>query len=136
VPAGERVPEQVTLADLPATILDLLTLEEVSPFPGVSLARYWSDDYNPNNMTATLLSEVSQGINMEPWLPVMKGDMTSLVAEGLHYIKNGDGREELYDFENDPDEERDLATSDEGRRLLAQFRMSLDLILSGRRSLK
>ena len=59
--------------------------------------------------------------------------MKSLVAGRYHYVRNGDGSEELYDFENDPDEQHDLATSSEGRRLLARFRVSLDLMLADRR---
>jgi hypothetical protein len=35
--------------------------------------------------------------------------MTSVIAGPLHYILNGDGVEELYDIERDPDELADLA---------------------------
>ena len=55
-------------------------------------------------------------------MPVMEGDMTSLVAGRYHYIKNGDGSEELYDFESDPEEKGDLGDSEKGRELLARFR--------------
>ena len=64
----------------------------------------------------------------------MKGDMKSLVMDGMHYIKNGDGREELYDFESDPAEERDLAGSEEGRRALERFRRSLMTFLGRNRA--
>ena len=44
--------------------------------------------------------------------------MASLVAGGMHYIKNeGDGREELYDIEADPGETQDLASSGHGRQM-------------------
>ena len=56
--------------------------------------------------------------------------MKSLVAGRYHYIKNGDGREELYNFESDPAEERDLASSEEGREMLQQFRTHLSTTLA------
>ena len=56
--------------------------------------------------------------------------MKSLLVNRYHYIKNGDGREELYDFENDPLEQHDLARSEDGRRALARFRTFLETILA------
>ena len=37
--------------------------------------------------------------------PVAKGPMKSLVAEGMHYIRMADGREELYFLKSDPEEQ-------------------------------
>jgi arylsulfatase A-like enzyme len=134
VPAGRRVPEPVTLRDIPATVVDLVGFEGKPHFPGHSLAPYWSTGHDPGRSAAALLSEVSQSINLAAWLPSMKGDMKSLVMDGMHYIKNGDGREELYDFESDPAEERDLAGSEEGRRALERFRRSLMTFLGRNRA--
>ena len=33
--------------------------------------------------------------------PITKGSMQSVVLNGLHYIRNGDGREEDYDLDAD-----------------------------------
>ncbi|HWP48980.1 MAG TPA: sulfatase [Candidatus Limnocylindrales bacterium] len=129
VPAGRRVHEAVTLRDIPATILDLVKPEASSRFPGHSLARYWKGTDNSHSSSSALLSEISKCINMPAWLPACKGDMKSLVTDGMHYIRNGDGREELYDLENDPAEEQDLANSEEGRQRLEEFRRSLETIL-------
>jgi arylsulfatase A-like enzyme len=57
-----------------------------------------------------LLSEISQGINLNPWLPASRGDMKSLVVGSKHYIRISDGTEELYDLETDPGETRNLIT--------------------------
>ena len=54
----------------------------------------------------------------------------SLVDDGFHYVRNGDGTEELYDFASDPKEERDLARSREGAERLARFRSSLQEIVA------
>jgi arylsulfatase A-like enzyme len=130
VPAGHHVHEPVTLRDIPSTVIELIKFEGKSHFPGNSLARYWSDGNDLGKSAAAALSEVSQSINLAEWLPSMKGDMKSLVMNGMHYIQNGDGREELYDFENDPAEARDLAGSEKGRRVLEQFRQSLTTLLA------
>ena len=130
VPAGKRVYEPVTLRDLPATIIDLVNLEGMPKFPGNSLSQYWEGISQPGGSVSPLLAEVSKGINTDAWLPVSRGDMRSVVFDGRHYIKNGDGREELYDFENDPAEEHDLAGSEEGRRVIERFREPLHKILA------
>ena len=41
-------------------------------------------------------------------MPTRRGDMQALFEGRMHYIRNGDGTEELYDFEADPREENDL----------------------------
>ena len=57
--------------------------------------------------------------------PVGRGPMTSLVAEGLHYIRNGDGREELFDLDGDPGEIHDLASAPKYDTALKSFRERL-----------
>ena len=42
VPANRVVAEPVSLRDVPATVVDLLGLGRDAPFPGRSLARFWS----------------------------------------------------------------------------------------------
>jgi arylsulfatase A-like enzyme len=130
VPAGKRVHEIVTLRDIPATIMDLVKLEGTPRFPGNSLSRHWNGSTDAVDSKSLLLAEISKGINMPEWLPVMKGNMVSLVADGYNYIRNGDGREELYDFESDPGEERDLSGSEKGHTTIERFRGLLGNILA------
>ena len=132
VPAGRVVHAPVTLRDLPATILDLAGLADPPALPGTSLARYWRDpDGGAAAPDALLLAEASQRVfGVHPWYPLSKGDMQSLIGGGYHYIKNGDGSEELYDFQNDAAEERNLADTDVGRRIIAQRRESLTAMLA------
>jgi arylsulfatase A-like enzyme len=129
VPADMIVRTPVSLRDLPATVLDLIKLEGGDIFPGSSLVRYWNgsrDDGGPP--TSPVLSEV----HFSGGGP----KMTSLVADGRHYIrrhlKDGKSPESLYDFESDPWEQRDLAGSEEGRRALTRFRTTLQAILPRR----
>src|SRR4030095_12805330 len=55
--------------------------------------------------------------------------MKSVVIDDYHYIENGDGMAELYDFKQDPLEQCNIAQSTEGRRLLPIFRTRLQYVL-------
>jgi len=97
-PAGIRVGEPVSLRDLPATMLELAGLADTAHVAGTSLSRYWDG----SGATAlALLSEVREGHNTPDSVPISRGPMQSLVARGMHYILNGDGEEELYDYATD-----------------------------------
>ncbi len=130
IPAGERVEESVSLRDLPATIIDLLNLDAEPLFPGDSMARYWDGTDDLDGLEAApLLSEVNFASGVPEWYPVSKGDMKSLIIDQYHYIKHGDGREELYDIERDPREKQDLISSRNGRLRVDHFRASLEQVL-------
>ena len=132
VPAGKVIHDPVTLRDIPATVIDLIGLEGPASFPGTSLTRYWQKPKEPRRPKDELLiSEAHRTEFGHPWYPLIKGDMTSLVFAGYHYIKNSDGREELYDFEDDPAEQRDLASSQEVQAALKRFRKWVETSLAG-----
>ncbi len=134
LPQGLSVAEFVTLRDLPATMLDVTGVENEALLPGRSLTRFWEGDSGTGREgePQALLSEVSKGIRKQKSKPVSRGDMKSLALNGLHYIKNGDGVEELYDLKVDRAEERDLAGLPERRAGLLQFRALLPLSLVGK----
>jgi len=46
----------------------------------------------------------------------------SLIGDGYHYIRYGDGSEELFDFENDQDELNDLSGSVKHQEVLKRLR--------------
>ena len=110
VPAGLTVETPVSLVDLASTVLDLTGTASgaPAPLPGRTLASHW--DGAPPAAGTPVFAEVSQGINTAAWLPVSRGRMTSVVMNGWHYIRNGDGTEELYDFAHDPAEAENRAT--------------------------
>jgi arylsulfatase A-like enzyme len=152
VPGGTTVPTPVSLRDLAATVLDLAGAEP-SGIGGGSLAPLWSGA--PLEGDRTLLSEWSGG-SLTALPPVSHPGLLarsmafvrqklgietggkreimvrtkSLVDDGFHYVRNGDGTEELYDFASDPKEEHDLARSREGAERLARFRSSLQEIVA------
>jgi hypothetical protein len=65
--------------------------------------------------------------------PAAKGPMRSLVGGGMHYIRSGDGHEELYDLGSDPEERMDVAGMAEAREVLQHFRDGLRWMLRTRR---
>jgi hypothetical protein len=73
-------------------------------------------------------------MDSNPWYPAAKGDMTSLTDTRHHYIRNGDGSEELYDIANDPDERHDLGKREDSRQLLEQYRKALHASLGADRA--
>lgn len=155
-PPGTRVADPVSLRDMPATILGLAGLRDQGGLGGRSLARFWEATGSSEAFAAdTLLSEFA-GVSARPSINARKKpvalvvarirqalglgaeeeeettdfrSMKSLVDGGYHYIRNGDGGEELYDFEDDPAERTNLTSSVEGERWTTRFAAWLDGIL-------
>lgn len=126
VPENISVSEPVTLRDLPATIVDLAQLGDKDRFPGNSLAQFWNGTMNTASATRSpLLSELTLGPFTHPHEPAFLGDMKSLVIDRKHCILNGDGREEVYDLDSDPQENVDLSGTEEGRQINQRFRSLL-----------
>ncbi len=108
VPAGRTVAEPVSLRDLPATVLSLAGLPV--ELPGRSLARHWSPrGADAPAVDEPLLMELSVWERLPKDTPITRGPMASVLDGGLRLIRNGDGREELFDFTGDRDERADLA---------------------------
>ncbi len=81
-----------------------------------------------------LLMETSKplGLTNQGREPVARGPMKSLIAEGMHYIRTADGREELYDLKSDPAERSNLADYSFASASLQRFRTSLSAMLKAR----
>jgi arylsulfatase A-like enzyme len=120
--AGRTVDVPVSLSDLPATISDLAGLR-ATPFTGRSLARLWHDSLS--GAPDTIISAVQQVPRQAIEYPASAGNMVSLVAGDLHFIRNlGTHREELYDYVKDPFERQDLSQTPAGALALPAFRAS------------
>jgi arylsulfatase A-like enzyme/chromate transport protein ChrA len=141
VPAGQRIARPVSLRDLPATVLDFLDVDE-GALPGATLARHWTpaerrtsnDELRTStgaDAVAAEVREASWAKMWSPWYPAAKGDMQSITDEAFHYIRNGDGTEELY-AESDPGERRNLAGLPEGLAILERYRALLRATVGGR----
>lgn len=127
-PSGQVIDEPVSLRDLPATVLDLAGLEQGGTFPGRSLARFWArPEGAPQPAFEPLLMELERPelLTNQGRDPAAKGPMKSLVAGGMHYIRSGDGREELYALKLDPAEKTNLTGFPEAQVSLEGFRGAL-----------
>ena len=125
-PAAVSTP--VSLRDLAATVVDLAGLAEGAPFPGASLAGLWRDP--GATMPSPLLTSVTPSAGQPDWFPSSKGDMQALVHEGMRYIRNGDGSEELYDVAADPWERTNLVALPERQQALTGARTALDRLMA------
>ncbi len=113
VPAGRRVAETVSLRDVPRTILALTGIEDAR-FPGTPLGVLWGRERDSATPLSAVLAEVSAVPGSPPHIPVGRGDMLSLTEQGHHLIINGDGVLELFDWQADPQETRDLVETEAG----------------------
>ena len=129
VPAGETVSAPVSLRDLATTMAGLSHPGRSIPFPGRPLSRFWEGPAAGPGPVEPLLSTVRHARNVPAWLPVSRGDMAAILAGQWRYIRNGDGGEELFDIEADPQEQRNLIETAEGRRALPGLRADLAALL-------
>ena len=132
VPAGRSVAVPVSTRDVPATILDLVGLE--GNFPGKSLARAWADAPAPAEPVLATVSRSAKLANLRTNAPARLGTMFALILDDLKLIRNGDGRDELYDLATDPEEARDLADSPNSAADLARLREHLGRLTTTDRS--
>lgn len=129
VPAGRVVAEPVSTRDVGRTILDLVGAGPDVAFPGSSLQALWSD---APGVGAPVLATVSRAVKLSKLAtnaPARRGPMFSLIEGGRKLLRNGDGRDELYDLRADPGEARDLAGSAESGADLERLRARLGSLL-------
>jgi arylsulfatase A-like enzyme len=125
LPKAARVQEPVSLRDLAATIVDLAGADSTR-FPGVSLAELVAGE---REVTSPVISETRKGINIGRRNPSGRGTLRSIIDGDLHYIRNGDGVEELYDLKADRAEAHNLAATDAGKQVVAAMRGRLQQFL-------
>jgi len=127
VPAGQVVDHPVSLRDLAATIVSLTGAEQ-SPFPGKSLERFWGAERG-TQPSDSLLSELNFTARLPANTPISRGPMKSLILDGSRLIRNGDGVNELYDFESDTLEARNLAGDSSSAVTLVRLNEALGALL-------
>ncbi len=133
VPAGRTVAVPVSLKDLAATVLAVAGARP--DLPGRSLARYWEGPVTGAAATReALLMELNHAPRLPTDAPIAKGPMKAVLQNNLKLIRNGDGREELYDFANDRTDSRDLAAMPEHQGDLKALRAALDALAASRSS--
>jgi arylsulfatase A-like enzyme len=128
-PAGLIVKTPVSLRDVPATVVDQLGLSAGSPFPGHSLAAFWSTKPDqPPPVTSPAFSElVGSLLEFERHdRPSRRGLQMSVLTSGWQYIRDGTGRpEQIYDLTRDMGELDNLAKKPEVYKQLDVLRRTL-----------
>jgi arylsulfatase A-like enzyme len=131
-PAGRRVSEPVSLRDLPATVLNLVESGESRKFPGAPLSRFWQTEQSEPELPVLSAVRTETQVRTEG----AKAPFTySLVGDTLHFIRFPDGREQLFDYRQDPEESNDLA-SQRRNDDLQRFRTLLDSVLKSMSAVK
>jgi arylsulfatase A-like enzyme len=120
VPAGVRVTSAVGLRDLPATIVALAGLGAGSPLTGVALLA--------GQPPSPAAAEFAPARDLPPALrsPADAGRAVRALVTAEHsYLRYGDGREELYDLQNDPGESENLSAEPAAQDVLDRLREAL-----------
>ena len=142
-PSRPVVSQNVSMRDLPATVVDLLNLEAGAPFPGTSLARLWENAPmaatidSPVFPSSPAVSEVvpTNPLDPDPAKMLEERRAWASLAEGdLIYIRVRYGdvdREELYNLRDDVRQSRNLADDPAHRSVLERMRAKLDGVTGG-----
>ena len=123
LPAGAVVPDAVSLADVPATIVSLAGDGGEPVLAGASLAPMWRGERVPD--ATPILSELYWVRNQPDWYPIAGGNMRSLVRGRFHLIEGPGAKTELYDIVADPFERNDLVHDAAMGDTLASLRAAL-----------
>ncbi len=136
LPSKRVVTEPVSLRDLAATVVDVLDLEEGSPFPGGSLARFW--DGSSTSPPTTADRALSELVPIDPLKPdplemVKPHWPIAAVVEGpwAYIRREADGREELFHLPDDSRESNNLADRPGAQAELRRMRGSLNGLTAG-----
>jgi arylsulfatase A-like enzyme len=133
------VAEPVCLRDLAATIVDITGLAAGAPFPGASLARFWSEPSliarRESRSLSSALAEVvpSDPLQRDSWgVPKRLSPLGAIKEKYWSYIRReGDVREELFHLRDDPHEHRNLVADPAARARLQEMRAALDHLTGG-----
>jgi arylsulfatase A-like enzyme len=132
IPAGVRITQPVSNASLPATLLDLLGVVQRDSFVVPSLAPLWEKPESVAAWPLPLMELAQQPYEVVRGWPAYSGRIKSLAAPKWQYIVHEKDGDELYDWENDPKQQRNLAGTPEGQFAVAELRQQMLQILRRR----
>jgi arylsulfatase A-like enzyme len=134
VPAGARVGAPVSLRHVARTIVEAAGAQAPG-IGGTSLTSFWGGGGLDGPPSDTLFAalDYNRSLPRFPPSPVLRGPMASIVLDSLHYIRNGDGTEELYHLGRDSWEVRNLARDSSYALELTTHRRAVEVIRGGSR---
>ena len=121
--------QPVTNASLPSTVMALIGADTQTLFLRPSLTQLWENPKAYPNPSYALI-ELEHNPIASKNAPTTRGSMKSLVSSKWHYIEHEKLGQELYDWENDPQEKCNLAFSPEGRKVIDGLRRQLQEMVS------
>lgn len=108
VPVG-RVSSEVSLRDVPATILELAGLRDAT-YPGHSLAAVWAGS---SAARSAVIAQHLPSSGRDPAEPASEQGMTAVLDGTWHWVRTmRRAIEEVYRYREDPDEVRSLVGTD------------------------
>lgn len=125
--AAARIPEVVSLRDVPATILELAGIAAPNEFGGGSLMSLLGGDSTKPRSAA--ISELSQGIRVNKNFRNATTWLQSATDQEHHFIRNGQGEEELYRWAVDSLELTNLAGLPASAAVIDRMRARLDSLV-------
>lgn len=134
IPAGVQISTALTLKDLPATILDLVGIQD-SRILGQSLRPLLQND---RSAAVPAVSPLVSTVKPHPrpdvfplhrYSPARYGEMNSVLDDGDYLIRQANGVERLYAFQSGPSENVDIAADEAHQDRLQELRELLDRLL-------
>ena len=120
----------VSLRDLPATILDVLGIDDGGVLPGRSLLATGGAVPDSSAASDVVVSALTPEEGEDPEGPMTPGEAVSIISGGLQYIRYGSGAEELYDLSRDRVQATNLAASPSRAAALRQMRERLEAVMA------
>jgi arylsulfatase A-like enzyme len=124
IPAAVRIDRPVTLASLPATVLDLAGAGDQRQFPTSSLAELWTHPEGASNWPAPI-SEMERYPYTPKNYPVYSGWLKTVVDSKWQLIVSEKLPTELYNWRSDLNETMDLARTKAGQDVIGNLRSEL-----------
>ncbi|MFP5354460.1 MAG: sulfatase [Gemmatimonadota bacterium] len=121
-PAGQRVASIVSLRDLAATIVDLAGAP-AGTLPGTSLASAWSPD--GSGALSPVIAEAAAVVNPSPRNLTRFGPIKASLDSSWHFIRYGNGTEQLFAWRTDSAELDDRSATAEGREAVERHRAAI-----------
>lgn len=128
IPEGLRISQPVSIASIPATVMELVNHGDQVALPGPSLVSLWNGSGDPADFPLPLAE-----IDKLTWVPVQAlsahGAMKSVLSSDWQYITHETYGDELYNLIDDPKESKNLASDSQTVTVLDFFRNYLQEFL-------
>lgn len=129
IPQGQRIAQPVTIAALPATLIDLIGQAKQNKFQGPALTALWTQPEASAGWPDPI-AEIGQKWWVPPQHLTSKNGFRSTINSQWQYIEQGTTSTEIYAYKQDPQETKNLATNPEMQPVMAQFKSYLQKFLT------